>query len=120
METLVANLKLSMGDRIRKNDWMAPETKTAALAKLDKMDVMVGYPDKWRDYSGLKVDPTDLYGNVKRSAAFEYAYALSDLDKPVDRKKWAMNQQEVKAYNGFLENKQNGKAPWTERVCKYE
>ncbi|PQM27021.1 peptidase M13 [Sphingopyxis lindanitolerans] len=105
METLVANLKLSMGDRIRNNDWMAPETKTAALAKLDKMDVMVGYPDKWRDYSGLKVDPTDLYGNVKRSAAFEYAYALSDLDKPVDRKKWAMNPQEVNAYNGFLENK---------------
>ncbi|WP_257550730.1 M13-type metalloendopeptidase [Sphingopyxis sp. DBS4] len=47
----------------------------------------------------------DLYGNVKRSAAFEYAYALSDLDKPVDRKKWSMNPQEVNAYNGGLENK---------------
>lgn len=105
MEALVANLKLSMGDRIRNNDWMAPETKAAALAKLEKMDVMVGYPDKWRDYSGLKIDPTDLYGNVKRSAAFGYAYALSDLNKPVDRKKWSMNPQEVNAYNGFLENK---------------
>jgi putative endopeptidase len=105
METLVANLKLAMGDRIRGNGWMAPETKAAALAKLDKMDVMVGYPDKWRDYSGLKIDPADLYGNVKRSAAFEYAYALSDLDKPVDRKKWSMNPQEVNAYNGGLENK---------------
>ncbi|NIJ36508.1 putative endopeptidase [Sphingopyxis panaciterrae] len=105
METLVGNLKLAMGDRIRNNSWMAPATKDAALAKLDKMDVMVGYPDKWRDYSGLKIDPADLYGNVKRSAAFEYAYGLSDLGKPVDRKKWSMNPQEVNAYNGGLENK---------------
>jgi putative endopeptidase len=105
MEALVTNLKLAMGDRIRGNGWMAPETKAAAIAKLEKMDVMVGYPDKWRDYSGLKIDPADLYGNVKRSAAFEYAYALSDLDKPVDRKKWSMNPQEVNAYNGGLENK---------------
>lgn len=105
METLVANLKLAMGDRIRNNSWMAPETKAAALDKLSKMDVMVGYPDKWRDYSGLKIDPSDLYGNVKRSAAFEYAYSLSDLNKPVDRKKWSMNPQEVNAYNGGLENK---------------
>ncbi|KTE76940.1 M13 family metallopeptidase [Sphingopyxis sp. A083] len=105
METLVANLKLAMGDRIRGNSWMAPATKEAALAKLGKMDVMVGYPDKWRDYSGLKIDLADLYGNVKRSAAFEYAYQLADLDKPVDRKKWSMNPQEVNAYNGGLENK---------------
>ena len=105
METLVANLKLAMGDRIRGNSWMAPATKEAALAKLNKMDVMVGYPDKWRDYSGLKIDPADLYGNVKRSAAFEYAYQLADLDKPVDRTKWSMNPQEVNAYNGGLENK---------------
>ena len=105
MEVLVANLKLAMGDRIRDNSWMAPATKDAALAKLAKMDVMVGYPDKWRDYTALKIDPTDLYGNVKRSSAFEYAYALGDLNKPVDRKKWAMNPQEVNAYNGGLENK---------------
>jgi len=105
MEALVANLKLAMGDRIRGNSWMAPATKEAALAKLEKMDVMVGYPDKWRDYRGLKIDPADLYGNVQRSAAFEYAYALSELNQPVDRKKWSMNPQEVNAYNGGLENK---------------
>jgi len=105
METLVANLKLAMGDRIRANGWMAPATKQAALTKLERMDVMVGYPDKWRDYSGLKIDPADLYGNVKRSGQFEYAYGLSDLNKPVDRKKWSMNPQEVNAYNGGLENK---------------
>ncbi len=105
MEVLVTNLKLAMGDRIRGNSWMAAATKDAALAKLAKMDVMVGYPDKWRDYAALQIDPADLYGNVKRSAAFEYAYALSDLNKPVDRKKWSMNPQEVNAYNGGLENK---------------
>ncbi len=105
MEALVVNLKLAMAGRIDANSWMAPATKEAALAKLERMDVMVGYPDKWRDYSGLKIDPADLYGNVKRSGAFEYAYALSDLGQPVDRKKWAMNPQEVNAYNGGLENK---------------
>lgn len=105
METLVANLKLAMGDRIRANSWMAAPTKAAALAKLERMDVMVGYPDKWRDYSALKIDPADLYGNVKRSGQFEYAYQLGELNKPVDRKKWAMNPQTVNAYNGGLENK---------------
>ncbi len=105
MEALVANLKLAMGDRIRANSWMAAPTKEAALAKLEKMDVMVGYPDKWRDYSGLKIDPADLYGNVQRSGKFEYAYQLGELGKPVDRKKWSMNPQEVNAYNGGLENK---------------
>jgi putative endopeptidase len=105
MEALVANLKLAMGDRIRANSWMASATKEAALAKLQKMDVMVGYPDKWRDYSGLKIDAADLYGNVQRSGKFEYAYQLGELGKPVDRKKWSMNPQEVNAYNGGLENK---------------
>jgi putative endopeptidase len=84
---------------------MSPETKTAALDKLSKMDVMVGYPDKWRDYSMLKIDPSDLYGNVERSNRLEWAYQLSYLDKPVDRKKWDMTPQTVNAYNGGLENK---------------
>ena len=59
------------------------------------MDVMVGYPDKWRDYSTLKIDAADLYGNVERSIAFEWEYQLADLGKPVDRKKWAMTPQTV-------------------------
>ena len=63
--------------------------------KLAKMDVMVGYPDKFRDYSKLTMKADDLYGNVKRSAAFEWDYQLSDLGKPVDRKKWAMSPATV-------------------------
>lgn len=105
MVDLIANLKTAMAERIRKAPWMAPATKQAALTKLSKMSVMVGYPDKWRDYSGLKLDASDLYGNVRRSGAFEWAYTLSDLGKPVDHGKWGMTPQTVNAYNGGLENK---------------
>jgi putative endopeptidase len=105
MVELIANLKVAMAARIEKAPWMAPATKQAALTKLSKMQVMVGYPDKWRDYSGLKIDAGDLYGNVRRSGAFEWAYQLSDLGKPVDHGKWGMTPQTVNAYNGGLENK---------------
>jgi len=105
MNELVANLKTAMAARIQRSEWMSDDTKKAALDKLAKMDVMVGYPDKWRDYAGLAIDPADLYGNVQRSGRFEWAYQLADLDKPVDRKKWGMTPQTVDAYNGGLENK---------------
>jgi putative endopeptidase len=105
MQELVANLKLAMADRIKANSWMAPTTKAAALDKLSRMMVMVGYPDKFRDYSKLAVKADDLYGNVQRSGAFEYQYQLSDLGKTVDRKKWSMTPQTVNAYNGGLQNK---------------
>ncbi len=105
MEALVANLKKAAAQRIQGNSWMGDATKQAALSKLAKMDVMVGYPDKFRDFSKLEMKPGDLYGDVKRSSAFEWDYALSDLNKPVDRKKWAMSPATVNAYNGGLENK---------------
>ena len=105
MVELVANLKTAMAARIQKNDWMSPETKKAAIDKLTRMEVKVGYPDKWRDYSKLKVDAADLYGNVERSSQFEWEYQLGDLNKPVDKTKWAMTPQTVDAYNNGLENK---------------
>jgi putative endopeptidase len=105
MEALVANLKVAMADRIRSNSWMSAGTKDAALDKLARMDVMVGYPEKFRDYSALEIKPGDLYGNMARAAKFNADYAMSDLGKPVDRKKWGMNPQEVNAYNSLLENK---------------
>jgi len=94
-----------MAGRIKANSWMSEATKTAALEKLEKMDVMVGYPDKWRSYEGLNIVAGDLYGNVQRAGMFNAAYNMADLGKPVDRKKWAMNPQTVNAYNGGLENK---------------
>ena len=105
MIDLVANLKTAMAARIQGLAWMSPETKKSALEKLARMDVMVGYPDKWRDYSTLKIDPADLYGNIERSGRFEWHYQLDDLGKPVDRKKWGMTPQTVNAYNASLENK---------------
>jgi putative endopeptidase len=105
MEELVGNLKKAAAERIQGNSWMGDATKKAALTKLAKMDVMVGYPDRFRDYSKLEIKADDLYGNIKRSAAFEWDYSLEDLNKKVDRKKWAMSPATVDAYNGGLENK---------------
>jgi putative endopeptidase len=105
MEELVDNLKKAAAVRIKGNSWMSDATKQAALTKLAKMQVMVGYPEKFRDYSKLTMKADDLYGNVKRSSAFEWDYQLSDLGQPVDKKKWGMSPATVNAYNNPLENK---------------
>ncbi|WP_240504572.1 M13 family metallopeptidase [Tsuneonella mangrovi] len=105
MEKLVVNVKAGMADRIRTNTWMSDATKEQALLKLKNMMVMVGYPDMWRSWDGLTIKPDDLLGNVERAGEFNHAYAMEDLGKPVDRKKWGMNPQTVNAYNGFNQNK---------------
>ncbi|MFO1256014.1 MAG: M13 family metallopeptidase [Sphingomonadaceae bacterium] len=105
MENLVANLKVAMAGRIKGNSWMSDSTKTAALEKLDRMEVMVGYPYKFRNYDALRVDAGDLYGNVERAGRFNADYQRSQLGQKVDRKLWGMNPQTVNAYNGFTENK---------------
>lgn len=104
MEAMIVNLKGAMADRIRANSWMSDATKVNALDKLVKTLVMVGYPDKWRDYSALSINPDDLYGNVSRANRFNTDYQMSDLGKPVDRSKWAMTAEEVNAYNAGEEN----------------
>jgi putative endopeptidase len=98
MVGLIGDLRTAMRARIQNLEWMGPDTKKKALEKLDKFTVKVGYPDKWRDYSGLKVDATDLYGNAIRSGRFEWAFLLSKLDKPVDKTEWGMTPQTVNAY----------------------
>ena len=105
MEDLVSKLKQAAAQRIKGNSWMSEATKQAALTKLDKMQVMVGYPSKFRDYSALQMVADDLYGNVKRSNAFEWDYQRSQLSEPVDKEKWIISPATVDAYNGFLENK---------------
>ncbi|HEX5644538.1 MAG TPA: M13 family metallopeptidase [Erythrobacter sp.] len=105
MEQLVANLKVAMAARIRGNDWMAETTKTAALEKLAKMDVMVGYPAKFRDYSALELRADDLLGNVSRVNANEWAYQRDKVDQPVDKGLFGMTPQTLNAYNGAFENK---------------
>ncbi|MEO7276996.1 MAG: M13 family metallopeptidase [Sphingomicrobium sp.] len=105
MVELVANLKIAMGQRIETNSWMSAATKAAAIEKLSRMEVMVGYPDKFRDYSALEIRPDDLYGNVERAKRFNADYDMEDLGKPVDHKKWGMTPQTVNAYNSGGENK---------------
>ena len=98
-QDLVANLKTALAARITNLQWMAPATKAEALTKLGKMDVQVGYPDKWRDYSGLEVVRGDAMGNAKRAGLFELKRNLARLGQPVDRGEWVMNAQLVNAVN---------------------
>jgi putative endopeptidase len=105
MLEMVHDIENAMDRDLDQLDWMSAATKAKAKEKLKGVANKIGYPDKWRDYTKLKVDVADLYGNVERSAQFEWDYQLSDLGKPVDRKKWGMTPQTVNAYNGGLENK---------------
>ncbi|MEO6338748.1 MAG: M13-type metalloendopeptidase [Caulobacteraceae bacterium] len=99
MEALVADLRAAFKGRIERIDWMTPSTRAAALDKLAKYNVKIGYPAKWRDYSKLVIRQGDLAGNVIRSGAFEWAYQVGRLNKPVDRADWGMTPQTVNAYN---------------------
>jgi len=99
MQQLAVNVKAAMRARIARNDWLDPASRATALTKLDRLTVMVGYPDVWRDYSSLKLSPDDLYGNVTRIRAFNQAWLLALLDKPIDRRMWWMTPQTVNAYN---------------------
>lgn len=98
MEKLVGDLKTAMGKRIDGLDWMSAETKAKAHEKLGKFGVKIGYPDKWKDYSALEIKAGDLFGNVTRSAQFEWADSLNKLDKPIDPLEWGMTPQTVNAY----------------------
>jgi len=103
-EALVADIQTAMRNRISKTQWMSPETKARALAKMDKFTVKIGYPSKWRDYSMLIVDPTDLFGNAARARRFDYAYRVSKLGQKVDKSEWGMTPQTVNAYYNGTNN----------------
>lgn len=98
MTDLVGNLKISLKQRIENLTWMGPQTKQEALAKLDKMGVKVGYPDKWRDYSGLSVSSQAYVLNALNSQAFDFRYTMDKIGKPVDPNEWGMTPQTVNAY----------------------
>jgi putative endopeptidase len=98
MDELVANLREAYRVSITNLDWMTPETRERALAKLDKFTPKIGYPARWRDYSALVIDRGDLYGNYQRGYAVEYDRELAKLGGPVDRDEWFMTPQTVNAY----------------------
>lgn len=104
IRSMVTNLLDAFSARVSALTWMSPKTKAEALEKIKHTYVGVGYPDKWRDYSGLQVSTADAFGNTERASAFFYQEALAKLGKPVDVTEWCMNPQLVNAVNMPLQN----------------
>ena len=94
----VHDIEAAMGKDIDQIDWMSPETKTKAKEKLHEVADKIGYPDKWRDYSKLKIEAGDAFGNSERSRAFELDFQLDKIGKPVNRELWQMTPPTVNAY----------------------
>jgi putative endopeptidase len=106
-QAMVADLVKAFGKRIDALTWMSPGTKAKAKQKLDTLKVGVGYPDRWRDYSGLEIVRGDALGNWQRAELFEYRRQLAKLHQPVQRDEWWMTPQTVNAVNLPLQNALN-------------
>jgi len=98
MDEMVQNLLVAFEQSIKDLEWMTEATKEEALAKLSTFTTKIGYPDVWRDYDCLEIDPHDLVGNMRRSAACEFERNISRLGQPIDRDEWGMTPQTVNAY----------------------
>ncbi len=98
MLNLVENLRKAYAQRIRGLSWMSQETKQQALNKLRTLHPKIGYPDKWRDYSGLEIRPGDAFGNMVRARVFNWEYDVNRLGKPTDRDEWYLPPHTVNAY----------------------
>lgn len=95
---IIKNIREVLREDIKTLSWMTPETRKAALDKLDKMEERVGYPSQWWDYSSLKIDRGPYVGNVMRANQFLIARDLSKIGKPIDRTEWGMTPQTINAY----------------------
>jgi endothelin-converting enzyme/putative endopeptidase len=95
---MVQRIEAAMGERIRALDWMSPETKQQALAKLAGIRNKIGYPDKWRDYSTVRITPDDFAGNVARAHQFESRRDINKIGRPVDHGEWQISPPTVDAY----------------------
>lgn len=99
MEGLVENLRNALGKHIINLPWMTDDTKVAALKKLNSITVKIGYPDKWKDYSKLEIDPElSYYENMHNASLWAYDRQLEKWGKPVDRSEWGMTPQTINAY----------------------
>ena len=106
-EAMVHNLIAAFARRVDQLEWMAPETKVKAKAKLAVLKIGVGYPDHWIDYSSLEIRTGDALGNAMRAEVFETRRNLAKLGKPVDRSEWVMTPQTVNAVNLPVMNAMN-------------
>ncbi|MFL6727376.1 MAG: M13 family metallopeptidase [Sphingomicrobium sp.] len=103
VRALVENLRMAFRARIAAADWMSPATRRAALRKLDRLRVKIGYPDAWRDYSTLDIRPDDALGNRARARLWDWRRRVARLDGSTDRNEWGMTPQTVNAYyNAFF------------------
>ncbi|MET0239824.1 MAG: M13-type metalloendopeptidase [Sphingobium sp.] len=100
-DELVRNVIAAMGRRIDSLTWMSAEAKAGAHKKLAAFTPKIGYPDRWRDYSGLEIKRDDLFGNALRSNQFEHDYQIAKLGKPIYRWEWGMTPMEINAYANF-------------------
>ena len=107
LQTMVANIVAAFGQRIDKLDWMAPATRAQAKEKLRTLYVGVGYPDRWKTYTGLTVSPIDAFGNAVRAEEFHYANEIALLHAKPNRTDWSMPPQLVNAVNLPLQNALN-------------
>ncbi len=98
MTELVENLRHAFEQRIKNLEWMSAETKQSAIEKLQAINVKIGYPDKWRDYSYLNIEDDHYISNVFRSNKFDFEYMINKIGKPVDKDEWLMTPQTVNAY----------------------
>ena len=94
-QNLVENLRLAFAERIKRLDWMSDETKAQALHKLECIDMKIGYPDKWTDFSNFEVTPDSYFQNVRRAIRFENMRDMALIGKPVDRDEWELSPQTV-------------------------
>ena len=104
MQALVENLRQSLKTRIENLAWMSADTKKKALDKWASFTPKIGYPDKWRDFSGLSTSRDSYYANIKAANEFNYKWNLSKVGKPVDKTEWGMSPQTVNAYYNPLQN----------------
>ena len=95
---LVMNLKAALRDRLKVLDWISEGTRQQALKKLDAINVKIGYPDKWRDYSALNIDGGSYVLNAMRADEFEFKRNLNKIGKPIDRQEWGVTTPTVDAY----------------------
>ncbi|WNL45200.1 M13-type metalloendopeptidase [Dyella sp. BiH032] len=103
-QALVDNLRTAYKARIENLEWMSAATKQKALEKWASFTPKIGYPDKWRDWSGLQLKPGDYFGNVQAAGKFNYDYMVAKIGKPVDRTEWGMTPQTVNAYYNAQKN----------------
>jgi putative endopeptidase len=103
-EELVTNIRNALKARIENLDWMSADTKAKAIDKWNKFLPKIGYPDKWRDWSGLDIKPDNYYANIEAAGKFNYDYDIAHIGKPTDRKEWGMTPQTVNAYYNPSDN----------------